>query len=73
MSNQYYRFLKLLPNTIRRVGKVINVNQNSARVKVTGGGECMFYGSAKVGSMVYVEGDQIIGEAPSLPVVTIEV
>jgi hypothetical protein len=30
-------------------------------------------GDAEVGSMVYVEGDQIIGEAPSLPVVMIEV
>ncbi len=57
MFNHYYRFLKLLPNTIRRVGKVINVNQNSARVKVTGGGECMFHGSAQADSMVYVEGD----------------
>lgn len=30
-------------------------------------------GDAEVGSMVYVEGGQIIGEAPSLPVVMIEV
>ena len=73
MANPYKRLLALMPTTPRQVGEVINISGSRVRVDLVGGGVRTCQGDAEVGSMVYVEGDQIIGEAPSLPVVMIEV
>jgi hypothetical protein len=56
-----------------QVGEVFSISGSLVRVDHVGGGVRTCQGDAEVGSMVYVEGDQIIGEAPSLPVVMIEV
>lgn len=73
MSNPFKRLLSLLPTKPRQVGEVISVSGSRVSVDLVGGGVRTCQGDAEVGSMVYVEGDQIIGEAPSLPVVMIEV
>ncbi len=73
MSNPYRRLLALLPTMPRQVGEVISVSGSRVRVALVGGGGRTCQGDAQVGSMVYVEGDQVIGVAPNLPVVTIEV
>lgn len=73
MANPYKRLLALMPATLRQVGRVVSVTDARVRVDLVGGGVRTCQGDAEVGSMVYVEGDQIIGEAPSLPVVVIEV
>ena len=73
MSNPYRRLLAILPTTPRQVGEVISVSGSRVRVALVGGGVRTCQGDGQVGSMIYVEGDQIIGVAPNLPVVTIEV
>lgn len=73
MRNPYKRLLALMPTTPRQVGEVISISGSRVRVDLVGGGVRTYQGDAEVGSMVYVEGDQIIGEAPRLPVVMIEV
>lgn len=73
MANAYLRLMALLPTTPRQVGEVTSVSSAQVFVELVGGGIRKCQGAAEVGSMVYVEGDQIIGESPSLPVVTIEV
>lgn len=73
MTNPYNRLLALIPTTPRQVGEVLSISGSRVRVDLVGGGVHSCQGDVEVGSMVYVEGDQIIGEAPSLPVVMIEV
>ncbi|MBR9799693.1 MAG: hypothetical protein GYB48_14220 [Gammaproteobacteria bacterium] len=73
MSNPYRRLLALLPITPRLVGVVISVSGLRVRVELVGEGVRACRGDAQVGDMVYVEGDQITGKAPSLPVVVVEV
>ncbi|WP_404982995.1 hypothetical protein [Cobetia marina] len=52
---------------------MISFSGSRVRVELVGGGIRTCQGDAQVGSMVYVEGDQITGVAPSLPVVVVEV
>ena len=73
MANPYRRLLEFLPTTPRQVGEVISVSGSRVRVDLVGGGVRTCQGDAQVGGMVYVEGDQITGVAPSLPVVVVEV
>lgn len=73
MTNYYKRFVDLMPITPRQVGSVVSSGGLRTRVDLVGGGTRTYQGSARVGSMVYLEGDLIVGEAPSLPVVVIEV
>ncbi len=73
MSNPYKRLLNLMPRRLRQVGEVISASGSRVHIELIGGGVRACQGDARVGSMVFVEGDQITGEAPSLPVVVIEV
>ena len=73
MANPYRRLLALLPATPRQVGEVISVSGSRVRVDLVGGGVRTCQGDAQVGGMVYVEGGQITGVAPSLPVMRIEI
>ncbi|MDO6786043.1 hypothetical protein Q4589_00415 [Cobetia marina] len=73
MPNPYRRLLALLPTTPRQVGEVISVSGSRVRVDLVGGGVRTCQGDAQVGGMVYVEGDQITGVAPSLPAVVIRI
>lgn len=73
MANPYHRLLSLLPTTPRQVGEVISVSGAQVRVDLVGGGVRTCQGDAQVGGMVYVVGDQIAGQAPSLPVILIKV
>lgn len=73
MRNPYKRLLALMPTTPRQVGEVLSISGSRLRVNLVGGGVRTCQGDAEVGSMVYVEGEQIVGLAPSLPVVVVEV
>ncbi|TVU67215.1 hypothetical protein [Cobetia crustatorum] len=73
MANPYKRLLALMPTTSRQVGEVLSISGSRVRVDLVGGGVRTCQGDAQVGGMVYVEGDQITGVAPSLPVVVVEV
>ena len=73
MANPYKRLLALMPTTPRQVGEVINISGSRVRVDLVGGGVRTCQGDAEVGSMVYVEGEQIVGQAPSLPSFVLEV
>ncbi|MBS4154965.1 hypothetical protein [Cobetia sp. MC34] len=73
MANPYRRLLALLPTTPRQVGEVISVSGSRVRVDLVGGGVRTCQGDAEVGSMVYVEGDQITGVAPNLKIIVVEV
>jgi hypothetical protein len=73
MANPYRRLLALLPTTPRQVGEVISVSGSRVRVDLVGGGVRTCQGDVEVGSMVYVEGDQITGVAPNLKIIVVEV
>ena len=73
MANPYKRLMALIPTTPRQVGEVVSISGSHVRVDLVGGGVRICRGDAQVGGMVYVEGEHIAGQAPSLPVVVIEV
>ncbi|WP_176493339.1 hypothetical protein [Cobetia sp. 5-25-4-2] len=73
MANPYRRLLALLPTTPRQVGEVISVSGSRVCVDLVGGGVRTCQGDAQVGGMVYVEGDQIVGQAFNLPTLYLEV
>ena len=73
MANPYRRLLALLPTTPRQVGEVISISGSRVRVDLVGGGVRTCQGDAQVGGMVYVEKDKVIGQAPSLKLLVIEV
>ncbi len=73
MANPYKRLLALMPTTPRQVGEVVGTSGSRVRVDLVGGGVRTCQGVAEVGSMVYVEGEQIVGQAPSLPSFVLEV
>ena len=73
MANPYRRLLALLPTTPCQVGEVISVSGSRVRVDLVGGGVRTCQGDAQVGGMVYVEGDQIVGQAFNLPTLYLEV
>ncbi|MEL0616661.1 hypothetical protein V6243_07420 [Cobetia marina] len=52
---------------------MISVSGSRVRVELVGGGVRTCQGDAQVGGMVYVQGSQITGVAPNLPVVVVEV
>jgi len=73
MSNSYLRLLALIPTTPRQVGEVTGISGPRVHVDIVGGGVRICQGDARVGDMVYVEADRIVGQAPSLPYQKIEV
>jgi len=73
MANPYRRLLALLPTTPRQVGEVISVSGSRVRVDLVGGGVRTCQGDAQVGGMVYVEGGRIVGQAPTLLKIRVEV
>lgn len=70
------KFVDLLPKTPRYVG-VILTDDGASRFTVTivGGGVLQVYGSSEfsAGDRVFVEGGKIVGTAPALTTLIIEV
>ena len=74
-GNEFVRLQKLLPTDPLLVGTVIAVWPDGTRtVELPGGGELRVSGdSVAEGARVYVQGGKIQGEAPALPLASVEV
>lgn len=68
MTNQYREFLRLLPQKRRVYVEVVRVRSDGrSLVRTPEGREFRVQGSGiPVGSFAFVEGDEIIGPAPTL-------
>jgi hypothetical protein len=75
MINLWATFQKILPNDPLRIGEVTAINSDgTSRITLSGGGKITARGTnVAVGSMAYVRGDLIEGEAPNLTVVEAEI
>lgn len=73
--NLYKRFQGLIPTDPLRVGQVTSINSDgTSTVTLTGGGSIRARGdSVSVGQNAFVQGGEIRGEAPTLPIVVITV
>lgn len=70
------KFVDLLPKTPRYIGTVISVDSPGRfTVSLVGGGTLQVSGGSEytVSDRVFVEGGKIVGEAPALTTLTIEV
>ena len=72
-TNLYRAFLDLLPPRVLQVGAVIAFTGDVATIELPGGGVFTARGTATLGQQVFVRDSVIEGEAPSMPLVTIEV
>lgn len=72
-ANLYRQFLDLLPPRPLQVGTVTAVAGQACTVQLPGGGVLQARGSAAVGDRVFVRDGVIEAQAPSLPVVVIEI
>lgn len=72
-TNAYRRLIALLPNNDMDIGDVLSVNTDGCLVKLLNGRETRAKGNAVPGDFVYVQGGVIVGPAPVLSTVEIEV
>ena len=72
-SNLYRAFKAVFPDQPLQVGEVTAVDGDIAMVTLPGGGVVQARGAATLGTQVFVRGEVIEGEAPSLTVVVIEI
>lgn len=72
-SNPYKALLNLLPGRPLQVGVVSSVTGGVATIALPGGATVQARGDASVGERVFVRDGAIEGQAPNLPVETIEV
>lgn len=73
MPNPLQQLRELFAGPPRQVGTVVAVSGNLATLELPGGALIKARGIAAVGQAVFEEGGLIVGPAPSLPVVIIEV
>ena len=71
--NHYRRLLELLPQPASDVGEVIGLVEGGVAVELLSGSTVTVRGSAAIGTLVYVKDGAIVGPAPMLPMVEIEV
>ena len=71
--NIYKILMDLFPVDRTDVGTVIQVYQDGVLVHLQTGGYLRAIGAATSGSRVYVQGGKVVGTAPSLSGVTIQV
>jgi hypothetical protein len=72
-ANPWSAFRALISGPPLQVGQVLNIQAGTARVQMPGGGVVNARGEATVGQHVFLRGQVIEGEAPDLPVITIEI
>ena len=73
MTNIYRAFKAVFPDQPLQVGEVTAVDGGLATLTLPGGGVLQARGAAEVGDQVFVRDGVIESEAPSLPVVVIEI
>lgn len=73
MRNIYRVFLDLLPARPLQIGVVTSVDGDVATLELPGGGVLTARGVGAVGDQVFVRDGVIEGQAPSMPVVQIEI
>jgi hypothetical protein len=76
LGGVWRKFVDLLPKTPRYVGVVLTVDgANRFTVTIVGGGLVTVIGSSEYSASdrVFVEGGKIVGTAPALTTLTIEV
>lgn len=73
MRNFLTQLKDLLGHTPLQVGTVTDVTDGAVKVQLPGGAVVSARGSADVGAQVYVRGGVVEGEAPDLPVHTIDI
>jgi len=73
MRNPYRLFKEIFPDAPLQVGEVESIDGDTAIVVLPGGGRLSARGSAVAGARVFVRDGVIEAEAPSLPLVAIDV
>lgn len=71
--NPYKRLTQLIAGPPMDVGEVLSVESDGAIVELVNGAQIRAKGEATLGDWVYVQDGTILGPAPSLSGVTIEV
>lgn len=72
-SNAFAALQRLLPAQALLVGQVVSGSAGAYVVELPGGARIPARGQASIGTSVFVAGGVIQGEAPALPVVTVEI
>ena len=70
--NPFKQLIRLLPTYPLRVGEVISVDVGTAVVEEAGGGRETVRGEATIGQIVYFRQGVIEGEAPDLPLESVD-
>lgn len=73
MRNMYERFHSLTGRLSRTVGLCVESELGAATVEFPSGARVRVRGVATVDKRYFIEGDRIVGEAPALPSLEIEV
>ena len=73
MTNLFRDFANLFPDPQLQVATVAAVSGELATVTLPGGGVLQVRGAATVGQKVFIRNGVIEAEAPSLPLVTLEI
>lgn len=73
MRNIFKEFADLIPDAPLQVGTVTATDGAVATIELPGGGLLRARGDALVGQRVFVRDGLIEGDAPSLPIVAIEI
>ena len=71
--NIYNRLIGMLPSNRTDVGEVIQVYSDGVLVLLQTGGYLRVMGQATVGSKVFVKNGAVVGPAPSLAGVTVDI
>ncbi|AST26523.1 hypothetical protein [Ralstonia pseudosolanacearum] len=74
MPNLWRQFEDLLPDAPLLVGTVVTRHDDgTVTVQLLGGGLVRATGAGEPGERLFVRGDEVIGAAPTLPTVDIEI
>lgn len=71
--NVYRKFIEMLPQRPLQVGTAMSTEGGQTMVELPSGGILRVRGVAAQGQRVFVRDDVIEGNAPQLPIVTIEI
>ncbi|MBX9432388.1 hypothetical protein KY487_24445 [Ralstonia pseudosolanacearum] len=74
MPNLWRQFEDLLPDSPLLVGTVVTGhNDGTVTVQLLGGGLVRVTGAGEPGDRLFVRGSEVVGPAPTLPTVEIEI
>ena len=73
MANLFKRFKQIFPDAPELVGDVISADGDVLTVRLLGGGLVRARGAGEVGARVFVRDGAVQGQAPSLPLVEVEI